>query len=163
MLLYCRTMASIRLLPKFLMFYYCSFNLYFYCTHYGFYYLAIGINFFFSLQIILHFLLHFEIPAVLSGRLSIERPRGMMNTVIGPVLNATLPPSWSFFLPLNYEFNQTLYNQDTPELTSLLIEMNSTSTTTNPSLEGEVRSSSLLRETVYTPLRDNDDDTTDDF
>jgi hypothetical protein len=104
-----RRAASIRYLPKYLLFYFCSFHVYFYVTRYSFYILAMFISFCFSFHIMYHFILHYEIPAAESGILSVERPRAMMNTTNGPVLQAALPASWTFFLGLNHTFTD-IYN-----------------------------------------------------
>jgi len=110
-MIYLRSYAALFYLPKFTFLYFAAFHCYFYANAYGFAGVALGVSALLTAHAMCHAILHFELPASVRLEVSFESPRAFFVELPWPAWHASLPPSWTLFLPLNAR-PRTIYDDD---------------------------------------------------
>jgi hypothetical protein len=122
-MIYLRSATAIYYLPKFALVYFCWFHFYFYGTsyvslaheedpraarlslpsldRYGFYGVALLAMTGFTVHSLVFAVNHFEVPASERLEVSPDKPRAFFTELPWPAWDASLPPSWTLFMPLN--------------------------------------------------------------
>lgn len=105
-----RAASAIYYLPRFTLVYFLFFHFYLYGFTYGFFEPALLLTSVLTLHAMVFCLVHMEVPASTRLEVSYDTPRALFSTLPWNAWSASLPPSWTLFLPLN-ERAQTIYEQ----------------------------------------------------
>merc|ERR1712129_233445 len=113
-MVFVRSASSVHFFPRYIFFCFLGYHFYFLsstATPYPFISLAlIPLSLFITMGMIFT-LLVCEIPAISSGRVSLECPREVFLRVSWPEWSAALPQDFTLFLPLNSRY-RSLYDTD---------------------------------------------------
>jgi hypothetical protein len=118
-LVYARTRAGILLIARGVALLWAAWGTYFYAVPYGFFAEATAIFALLAATLIIATVHRYEVPALVAGRISYEKPRELLVRlaaleVVGGSPGA-LPPLWSLFHQLNFA-PADLYDQPVPPL-----------------------------------------------
>merc|ERR1711871_329445 len=96
-MVYVRSKLSIRFFPRLTLVYFVAFHLYFFETLYGFTLLALFVCFMAMAHAMVYFVREAEVPSLVAGILTEERPRAMSMHIHTPSWRVALPPYWTLF------------------------------------------------------------------
>ncbi|KAG5179669.1 hypothetical protein JKP88DRAFT_326354, partial [Tribonema minus] len=100
-LVFVRSAAGIAFFPRVTMLYFTAYHMYFFMNPMGYFGLAALSTFLLVLHAMLYTVTDLEVPALTRGEISAEHPRACFVELPWPSWGASLPPTWTLFLPTN--------------------------------------------------------------
>mmetsp|Transcript_8451 Transcript_8451/g.11011 ORF Transcript_8451/g.11011 Transcript_8451/m.11011 type:complete len:612 (+) Transcript_8451:136-1971(+) len=117
-MIYLRSASAIYFLPKFTLLYFIGFHVYFYGHAYAFFGVALLIFYLLVAHSLLATIVHFEVQAAERLEITFDNPRAYFVELPWQAWQASLPPSWTLFMPLNARrrniYDDTTTNQTQP-------------------------------------------------